>query len=268
MLRGLLSFTAIGLLTLSLLPFQLIAVRLGLGARRRIPVAFHRAVCASLGVRIHEVGRKANAHPLLIVANHVSWLDISVITALAPVVFVAKRDVAAWPMFGLLARLQRTVFVDRNRRQKTREVNAEIAQRLADGDPVVLFAEGTSSDGNRVLAFRSALVGAARDALARAEHAGGIFIQPVSIAYTALHGLPLGRQHRPLVAWYGDAELWPHLAGIARRGAIDVVVSWGQPLAFGEGSDRKAIARQLEEEVRRMTVRVLRGRAEAAERTA
>jgi 1-acyl-sn-glycerol-3-phosphate acyltransferase len=158
--------------------------------------------------------------------------------------------------------LQRTIFVDRGRRQKTREVNAEIARRLADGDPVVLFAEGTSSDGNRVLAFRSALIGAARDALARAEHAGAIWIQPLSIAYTALHGLPLDRAHRPVVAWYGDAELWPHLVGIVRRGAIDVVVTWGEPLTFGENSDRKAIARQLERKVRRMTIRALRGRAD------
>ena len=197
MLRGLLAFAAIGLLTLSLLPFQLIAVRLGLGARRAIPVAFHRAVCACLGVRIRQVGRKVNEHPLLIVANHASWLDISVITALAPVVFVAKRDVAAWPMFGLLARLQRTVFVDRHSRQKTREVNAEIAQRLVDGDPVVLFAEGTSSDGNRVLAFRSALIGAARDALAQAGPAQGI-LDPAGLH--RLHGAARAAARPPVPA--------------------------------------------------------------------
>jgi lyso-ornithine lipid O-acyltransferase len=239
---------------------QMIAVRLRLGARHAIPAAFHRAVCALLGVRIREVGRCVAERPLLIVANHASWLDIPVITALASVVFVAKQDVARWPVFGLLARLQRTVFVDRERRHKTRDANAEIAGRLAGGDPVVLFAEGTSSDGNRVLAFRSALIGAARDALAEAPHANGVSIQPVSIAYTALHGVPLGRLHRPLVAWYGAAALLPHLLGIGRRGAIDAVVTWGEPLAFEPGSDRKAVARRLEEEVRRMTVAALRGR--------
>jgi lyso-ornithine lipid O-acyltransferase len=258
MLRALLAFATIGALTASLLPFQWLAVRFALGWRRGIPVLFHRAVCAALGVRIHQVGRKFDQHPLLIVANHVSWLDISVITALAPVVFVAKQEVAGWPLFGLLARLQRTVFVDRARRQNTRAVNAEIAQRLTEGDPVVLFGEGTSSDGNRVLPFRSALIGATHDVLAGAGHARGIWIQPMSIAYTTIHGLPLGRQHRPQVAWYGDAALSPHLIGIGRRGAIDVVVSWGEPVSVDQGSDRKALARALEAEVRRLTARTLR----------
>ena len=257
--RALFAFATIGALTLLLLPFQWLAVRFALNGRRRIPVLFHRAVCAILGVRIRQAGRKIDAAPLLIVANHVSWLDISVITALAPVVFVAKQEVAGWPLVGLLARLQRTVFVDRARRHKTRDVNAEIARRLADGDPVVLFGEGTSSDGNHVLPFRSALIGAAGDALAQAERAERIWIQPMSIAYTALLGLPLGRQHRPLVAWYGNAELAPHLLGVGARGGIDVVVTWGEPMAFDEVSDRKAVTRTLEAEVRRLTARALRG---------
>ena len=112
----------------------------------------------------------------------------------------------------------------------------------------MLFGEGTSSDGNRVLEFRSALIGAARDALAQAEHVSRVWIQPLSIAYTGLLGLPLGRQHRPLVAWYGDFELAPHLADILRRGGIDVTVTWGEPIPFDETSDRKATTRLLETE--------------------
>ena len=257
MARPVIAFAAIGLLTLVLLPFQIVAVRLALPARRYIPVLYHRAICAILGVRIREVGRRASDAALLIVANHVSWLDIPVITALAPTVFVAKQEVAGWPLFGLLARLQRTVFVDRARRRKTQDVNDEIARRLGEGDAVVLFGEGTSSDGNRTLAFRSALIGAAHEALAR-RRAEAIRIQPLSIAYTSLHGLPLGRAHRHRVAWYGGADLLPHLTGVVRRGAIDVVVSWGTPVPFDQGSDRKAVARSLEQEVRRMTVKALR----------
>jgi lyso-ornithine lipid O-acyltransferase len=175
-------------------------------------------------------------------------------------VFVAKQEVASWPLFGLLARLNRTVFVNRNQRQKTADVNAEIARRLAGGDPVVLFGEGTSSDGNRVLEFRSALIGAARDALEGAEHSGRIWIQPLSIAYTGMLGLPLGRQHRPLVAWYGDFELAPHFATLVDRGGIDVTVTWGAPVPFDENSDRKVITRVLETDVRHMTTLALRGR--------
>jgi lyso-ornithine lipid O-acyltransferase len=259
MLRAVLVLTVIVMITVALIPFQWLSVHLKLPTRRAIPVFYHGIVRFLLGVRIRVLGKRMREQPLLIVSNHVSWLDISVITALAPVVFVAKREVASWPVFGLLAKLQRSIFVDRSRRQKTTEVNAEIAQRLAEGDPVVLFGEGTSSDGNRVLPFRTALIGAARDALADAEHVQRVWIQPLSIAYTRLQGLPLGRQHRPLIAWYGGAPLWPHLLGISRRGGIDVVVSWGEPIAFDEASERKSIARSLEVAVRRSTTQALRG---------
>ncbi len=205
-------------ITLVLIPVQWISVALKLPSRRSIPVLYHRMLCALIGIRIREVGERVREHPLLVVANHCSWLDVPVIAAVAPVVFVAKREVAGWPLFGLLARLQRSVFVDRERRHKTGEVNAQIAQRLAEGDPVVLFGEGTSSDGNRVLPFRSALIGAARDALAEAEHCGRVLIQPLSVAYTRLYGLPIGRLHRPVAAWYRDMELLPGAwAGRFRR---------------------------------------------------
>ncbi len=149
MLRPYFVVAAIGAITLVLLPFQAIAVALRLPLRRKIPSFYHRLVCAILGVRVRVHGRCISEHPLLIVANHSSWLDIPVITSVAPVVFVAKQEIAGWPIFGTLARLQRSVFVDRTRRHKTRDVNAEIAQRLAEGDPVLLFGEGGASDGNR-----------------------------------------------------------------------------------------------------------------------
>jgi len=259
-LRGFLSIGAIIVVTLALLPFQWLAVRTKLLMRRRIPTFYHGIVCRILGVRITVAGRRTGERPLLIVANHTSWLDISVITAVAPVVFVAKREVATWPVFGLLARLQRSVFVDRTRRHKTKDVNNEIARRLADGDPVLLFGEGTSSDGNRVLAFRTALIGSARDAIAEAEHARRVWIQPLSVTYTAMLGIPFGRHSRGQVAWYGGMPLLPHLRRLVARGAIDVMVSWGEPIAYDELSDRKSVARQLEGEVRALTTAVLRGR--------
>lgn len=260
MLRLVLVLVAVALITLPLMPVQWAAVALKHPLRRRIPVFYHRLICAVLGVRVRMVGAPMNAHPLLIVANHTSWLDISVITSAAPVVFVAKHEIASWPFFGLLAKLQRSVFVDRGRRHKTGEVNAEIAQRLAEGDPVVLFGEGTSGDGNRVLPFRTALIGAARDALAAAEHVQQVWIQPLSVAYVNFQGLPMGRARRPLAAWYGEMDLIPHLVEIGRRGAIDVIMTWGEPVAYNAETDRKALAKDLEVAVRRLTVAALRGR--------
>jgi 1-acyl-sn-glycerol-3-phosphate acyltransferase len=258
--RFVLSITAIFVLTLVLLPFQWLAVRFEWPLRKRIPTFFHGLVCRILDVRITTAGRRAAAAPLLIVSNHVSWLDISVITAVAPVVFVAKREVAAWPVFGMLARLQRSVFVDRERRQKTQAVNSEIARRLTGGDAVLLFAEGTSSDGNRVLTFRTALIGAARDALAEAGNVESVWIQPLSVAYTGVCGLPFGRANRGTVAWYGSMSLLPHLRQLVARGAIDVTVTWGDPVPYDQSSDRKVVARRLEETVRAMTIAALRGR--------
>jgi lyso-ornithine lipid O-acyltransferase len=260
MLRLVLILVAVTAITFPLMPVQWAAIALKRPLRRRIPVFYHRVMCALLGVRVRVVGAPMRAHPLLIVANHVSWLDIPIITSAAPVVFVAKREIANWPFFGWLAKLQRSVFVDRERRSKTGEVNAEIAQRLAEGDPVLLFGEGTSSDGNRVLPFRTALIGAARDALAAAEHVQQVWIQPLSLAYVNFQGLPMGRQRRPLAAWYGDVDLVPHLSEVCMRGAIDVVLTWGEPIAYSGDTDRKALARTLETSVRDLTVAALRGR--------
>src|SRR5689334_5138481 len=138
-MRLLLVVPAFVIFTLTLIPVQWLALRLNLPLRRTLPNFYHRVVCRIVGINIRVVGERVDEKPLMIVSNHVSWLDITVITALAPVIFVAKSEVATWPLFGLLAKLQRSVFVDRNRRLKTAEATAEIAQRLSGGDPVVLF---------------------------------------------------------------------------------------------------------------------------------
>lgn len=252
------------LLTLALLPFQLIGRLFRTPLQRLVPHIFHRAVCAVLGIRIKEIGRRSASTPLLILSNHASWLDIIVITAVTPAVFVAKHEVASWPVIGWLARLQRTVFIERERRHKTGEAAAAMADRLGGGDAVVLFPEGTSSDGNRVLPFRSALVGAVHHTLGNSTHHDAVNVQPLSLAYTGMGGVPLSRGLRNRLAWYGDLELLPHVLGVLRSGAVDVTVTWGEAVAHDLSADRKAITRAAEAEVRRMTAAALR-RPELAE---
>src|SRR4051812_32126637 len=196
MLRTAVVLIVFALVTIVLMPVQWLAVALERPLRRRIPVFYHRFVCRLVGVRVRASGAPVDDRPLLIVANHSSWLDISIITSLAPVVFVAKSEIARWPFFGLLAKLQRTVFVERDRRQKTGEVNAQIAQRLAEGDPVLLFGEGTAGDGNRVLPFRTALIGAARDPIAAGGEQRG-WGPPPSIPHLSPQGLAPRRPLRP-----------------------------------------------------------------------
>ncbi|QWG22600.1 1-acyl-sn-glycerol-3-phosphate acyltransferase [Bradyrhizobium sediminis] len=245
-------------LTLVLLPFQLIGLAFDLRLQRSVPHLYHRMLCALIGVRIREVGLRTADSPALILSNHASWLDICVISALGPVVFVAKSEVAGWPLLGWLAKLQRTIFINRQARHQTGAATREIAGRLLGGDAVVLFAEGTSSDGIRVLPFRSSLVGAVHHALGSSAHHTHVTVQPMSLAYLSFSGVPLGRGLRERVAWYGDADLIPHLARVLASGAVDVTVSWGEAVAYDMSADRKAIARDAEQSVRRMTAAALR----------
>lgn len=218
---------------------------------------YYRSLCKAMRVRITVQGTRVTGQPVLLVANHISWADIAVLSAVAPMVFIAKREVASWPLIGWAARAQKVVFVDREKRQETAATVSEIAQRLSEGHPVVLFAEGTSSDGNRVLAFRSALIGAA-EAACRDAGRGAIQVQPMSIAYTRQYGLPMGHQMRPLAAWYGDLDFFPHFAAFLRHGAVDAVVTFGEPVEATADADRKAMAKRLENTVRAMTTAALR----------
>lgn len=246
-----------------LVPLQALFVRLGFSGQRTLPVRFHRYLLRVLGVKVTLVGAPATERPLLIVSNHVSWLDIVVIGSLMPLSFIAKSDIAGWPLFGTLARLQRSIFVDRERRAHTAKVNEQIAARLVDGDALVLFGEGTTSDGGRVLPFRSALLGAARALIGEGQsgaQAGGMRVQGMTIAYTKIQGLPMGRADRPLIAWYGDMNLAGHLVGVLAAGAIDVTVSFTPPYAVTPQTDRKVLARDLETAVRGASVTALTGR--------
>src|SRR5450830_1070362 len=248
-----------------LISVQWLLVKLGLPGWGVIAVNYYRALCGILRIRVRMVGEPVRDRAVLFISNHVSWADIPVIGSLAPIAYVSKSEIAGWPLVGTAARLQRTVFVDRSRRHQTGDAIAEIVKRLAGGTSVVLFAEGTSSDGNRVLPFRSSLVGAVKEASTHAEC--GILIQPMSIGYTGQHGIPMGRQHRPLVAWYGDLDFMPHIKDFIARGAVDAVVSYGDPVAADGTADRKAMTKSLEGTVRALNTVTLRGRPRPAHAT-
>lgn len=237
--------------------WQVAALRSARLDPRRAPRLWHRLVTRLLGLRIHVRGEPATQRPLLIASNHTSWTDIMVIGSLADVHFIAKSQVAGWPLLGTLSKLQRTVFVERERKRKSGEQAGEIAGRLTSGEPLVLFAEGTTSDGNLVLPFKSTLFAAAGMAL---EEGGGdtVSIQPVAIAYTRLHGLPMGRRHRLHASWIGDQTLLPHLVALLREGAMDVEVHFAEPVAFRAGASRKEVAREVERRVRAMMTAALR----------
>lgn len=240
------------ILTLPLMPVQFVLNQAGGRWARRLPVWYHDKVCRLIGVRCHVEGMVPDDHrPSLLIANHVSWLDIPVLSGTLPVSFVAKSEVASWPFVASLARLQRTIFVDRARRSAAAEAARAIMTRLQEGDSILLFAEGTSSDGSRVLPFRSSLFAAVKpsERLVGASEQD-IPVQTLAIAYTRRHGLPLSRCDRPLVGWYGDMELASHVWCLLKNGPYDVHIRFGEPIPLRNFPDRKTLARHTESRVR------------------
>jgi len=230
----------LGLCSLVLIPLQMLGIHFGWTIIHHLPVLFHRILLRLFNVRVIEKGTPPGDAPTLVVANHVSWLDIPVIGSTHPLSFIAKSEVEGWPVVGLFARLQRSVFIDRQRRKSTAEVNDELAHRLVKGEVIVLFAEGTTSDGNRLLPFRSSLVGAAQAALMH-DSVEQVFLQPLAISYVRRNGLPITRRDRPFIAWYGDMDLAPHLKLFLEGHPVDVAVTWGEPIPFN-GNRKEATA--------------------------
>lgn len=251
-IRAFFVLTVFLIVTFLLIPVQWLFVSLRLPARRTFPHRYHRFVAYLFGIKIRVLGTPPTDTALLL-ANHTSWLDIVIFSAVAPLSFIAKSEVNRWPFFGTLARLQRTVFVTRARRSETGVARDAIAERLAEGDVLVLFPEGTSDDGNSVLPFKSALLSAADAALHQGRQ---ITVQPVSTAYVAREGIPMGRENRPLYAWYGDMELVPHLWEALEAGPLDVVVQFHPPI---EAIDRKELARVAWDTVRKGQAAALAG---------
>ena len=170
-------------LTAMLLPFQFFALRLNKKLAVQLPIFYHRVCTRILGFEIRVHGEKLASTPVLFACNHVSYADIAILGSLLPASFVAKAEVAKWPLFGLLAKLQRTVFVNRRATKATKQRD-EMICRLEGGDSMILFPEGTSSDGNKVLPFKSALFGVAQVE----PHGQPLLVQPISLAYTRLDG--------------------------------------------------------------------------------
>lgn len=207
---------------------------------------------ANVRVRVH--GRVSRLRPLLFVSNHTSYLDIPILGSLLPGAFVAKAEIAGWPGIGIIAKLGRAVFVERKRTEAARQ-KEELTRRLARGEPLILFPEGTSNDGNRVLPFKSTLFSIAE------EEIGGqpVIVQPVAIAYTRCFGVPIGYLWRHFFAWYGDMDLAPHLWEVLHMGRLTVEVTFLEPRMLSALGTRKAAAAYCHKTVRAAVARSLSG---------
>ncbi|CAO3355831.1 lysophospholipid acyltransferase family protein [Azospirillum palustre] len=236
--RGALRLTVYLLWTLLLIPLQALAVARNWRLCRTLPSFYHGTCARLIGLDVVVRGQCVSDGPVLFVSNHSSYLDIIALGSQIPGSFIAKSEVGTWPLFGLLARLQRTVFVERKARASVDKQRDDIGSRLDTGDSLILFPEGTSSDGNRTLPFKTALFAVA----ARRIDGRPVTVQPVSVAATRLDGIPMGFAFRPFYAWYGDMDLAPHLWQAFRLGGMTVEVEFHPPVTIDGFSSRKALA--------------------------
>jgi lyso-ornithine lipid O-acyltransferase len=170
----------------------------------------------------------------LLICNHLSYLDILVLSSVTPAIFVAKREVKSWPVMGLLAQLAGTVFIDRERRTHVGEVNDQVQNALNDGALVVIFPEGTSSDGKKILPFKSSLLEPATQQK-----------YPLTVGciqYTLTDG-DAGAE----VCYWGDAVFLPHLLNLLSKRSVHASVRFAQ--IQNHSTNRKQLAQQLHSKV-------------------
>jgi lyso-ornithine lipid O-acyltransferase len=232
--------------TLPAILIQAVCLILPGQAKVRFAQMYWAVFARLIGIKVRVVGtaiKRSAGRPLIYVSNHSSWADVPVLGGVLDGRFVAKREVAGWPVIGLIARLGRTVFVSRSRASTGKERDS-MRSVLQAGDNLILFPEGTSSDGSRVLPFRTSFFAAA--AVQRDQRwPEGPLIQPVSVVYDRLGGLPAGRASRPVFAWYGDMDIASHFWRLTQNIGLRATVLLHTPLDPALFTDRKALSQAV-----------------------
>jgi len=238
--------------TLASIPVQALFLNLPGRAKERFARIYWLGVRRILNLQLSIQGERTHHRPAIFIVNHCSWLDIVVLGSVLPACFVAKGEIAHWPGFSLIARLGRTVFVSRAKSGIERE-RAALQNRLAAGDNIILFPEGTTSDGARILRFQSAF-------LAIAESPSQPDIQLVTLVYDGINGLPIHRRDRPLISWYGDMTMAEHIPGIGRLRALHATLIIDPPIPAGTYPNRKQLSAALHARLETNAARLRQGR--------
>ncbi len=214
------------------------------GLHRPISPRLTQFVCRNalriMGIGFSTRGRQMT-EPGIMVANHSSWLDIFVLNARSQIYFVSKSEVADWPGIGWLARATGTLFIERDRK-KASEHKARFGERLKAGHKLMFFPEGTSTDGLRVLPFKTTLFASLFDP----DLPPGLAVQPVSVAFHA----PKGAEAR-FYGWWGNMDFGPHFLKVlaaAPQGRVELI--YHPPVRVADTQSRKALAAICEQQVR------------------
>ncbi|MFK7829867.1 MAG: lysophospholipid acyltransferase family protein [Congregibacter sp.] len=212
--------------------------------------SFHGGVRRLFNLRTQLVGFSHAGSPTLYVCNHVSYLDVFVLGEVLDIKFVAKAEVANWPVLGKLAALQNTLFFERDPRRAREQLQA-LQSQLQQGHSLMLFPEGTSTPGDRVEPFHASLFEAGMGDDSKAV------IQPVSIAYVDYDGVPMSPADRDHYAWYLPMSFLGHFLTAMGLRQATVVVEFHQAVDGRSFSNRKAAAAYCEEQVRHGLMRAL-----------
>ncbi len=205
-------------------------------AQRQLAVqAWSQRMLSHMGIALQVQGTPPVAGPLLVVANHISWLDILVMNASGPAHFVSKADVKHWPLLGSLIAGAGTLFIERDSRRDAMRVVHHMADALRGGDVLAVFPEGTTGDGQGVLPFHANLLQAAISAPSP--------VQPVALAYLDAHGQPSSAP-----VYVGNTTLLASLWRTLGADGLQAVLTHGQP-QWPEGRDRRTWSADLHQTI-------------------
>ena len=209
--------------------------------RARVVCVFYTLLGRIAGVRVQVEGKISKLRPLMLVANHTSYLDIFVLGSLVPLSFTPKIEIRSWPIIGFFCVLADCVFIER-RPTDMQRAQKEMGDRLSNGKVLALFPEGTTGDGFNVMPFKSGFLSLVED--------HDLPLQPVSIAYTGIGGVPLSAATREKVAWIGEASFVDHFWRMLKMPSVEVLVTMYEVERIGNYEDRKALAKQCEKIIR------------------
>lgn len=248
-IRAWLRLAAFVILCLTFLPVLILCRVTRLKIGERLPRIFHFILCMIVGLKVRVRGEmhggEPESKPTLFVSNHSSYLDIPVLGSVIHGCFVAKSEVGTWPFIGMMARFQNTVFIERRAVRAGKQVGI-LRDTLENGTGLILFPEGTSSDGMRTLPFKSSLFNIVEQPLKNGSY---VTVQPVSALCTELGGFPVGRSWRPYYAWYGDMTLIKHVWGVFKLNSLTIDVIFHPPVTIEDFGSRKLLAEYCERAV-------------------
>jgi len=208
------------------------------------PVIFNRLLMWLLSIKVEFQGSITQSKECnLFISNHLTYLDIPVLGSVFPIRFVAKSEVQSLPILGFLSKLAKTIFIKRNRLDSLHQ-KIKTSKILSSGEKIFLFPEGTTSDGNRVLDFKSSLFSAVESQ--------NFLVQPIVIVYSELNGIPINRWIRPTIAWYGNMDLRPHLLKLIALRSLKVKIIYLKPVKTIHFTNRKELTKYLEKKIKKV----------------